>query len=689
MNCHYLRLGFKSVSIFFCFAATIATAQTTKPRQFPPGAINRLEDIPQSRLRTRVEHLPAAARSRALEVLRNFHFTESDLISLEVDPEGGIFYVDDSPVLEAAEPVLGDPITAEASVPANPLPATLSFHSKPGSPNVIYLNFVGENVSGTAWNSSLARTEIPVVAFSSDNDYATFSDSEQIAIKRIWQRVSEDYAPFDVDVTTERPASFGSRTAHALITRNTDANGNANPSSGAGGVAYVNVFGSSNYGNYRHAWIYFNNLSSVESWVAEAVSHEVGHNLGLSHDGQTDGSAYYGGHGSGFTSWGPIMGTGYNRHVSQWSKGEYYLANNTQDDLATIASKISYRTDDCGDTISAAKALSFSTTNIISTTPENDPANTNSANKGVLERNTDVDVFSFTTGSGSINLSVKPWIVSAGMRGGNLDLLLELRDANGSLLMTNNPADETIAQIQTTLTQGAYYLFIRNVSVGSPLSSNPSGYTSYACIGQYFINGSVTPANASASSVQIVATVNNPAFGSVSLTDASFSVGSTIQILATPAKYYQFVGWANGASGPSNPLTLVLTTNISVQAVFAEQLTANFPTPFWWLASYGYTNFESAVVTVGANGIPLWQSYIAGLNPNDLTSQLRVSLTGNVLTWNPLAGRVYTILESTNFNSGFNALSDATDLPATTWNFTFPTVASQKMKFYKLGVRKL
>src|SRR4051794_41600183 len=42
-------------------------------------------------------------------------------------------------------------------------------------------------------------------------------------------------------------------------------------------------------------------------------------------------------HGSGDTSWGPIMGTGYNRNVTQWSKGDYYMANNTQDDHVIIA----------------------------------------------------------------------------------------------------------------------------------------------------------------------------------------------------------------------------------------------------------------------------------------------------------------------------------------------------------------
>jgi hypothetical protein len=48
---------------------------------------------------------------------------------------------------------------------------------------------------------------------------------------------------------------------------------------------------------------------------------------------------YYLGHGTGAISWCPIMGAGYYTTVGQWSKGEYKLANNHEDDLAIIASR--------------------------------------------------------------------------------------------------------------------------------------------------------------------------------------------------------------------------------------------------------------------------------------------------------------------------------------------------------------
>jgi hypothetical protein len=479
----------------FAMTGTQATAQPTPPRslEFPPGALKQFEQLPTGRFRTQIDGLSQAAQRRALNWMQGFHFTDLDLVSLHADNDGGIFYADLFPI-EPAPAEADTPVVSEAAVPVSPFPTSLIFHSKPGAPNVLFLNFSGEDVSGTAWNSSVGRTTIPAVAFSSDSDFSTFSDSEQLVIKRVWLRVAEDYAPFNIDVTTERPASFTSRTAHALITRNTDANGDTNPSSSAGGVAYVNVFGGSSYANYRPAWIYFNNLGSSESNIAEATSHEIGHNLGLSHDAKTDGISYYGGHGSGDISWGPVMGTGYSRNVSQWCKGEYYLANNTEDDLAIIAGKISYRTDDHGNTRAAATALVLTGgTNVVSTTPETDPTNTNSANKGVLERNTDMDVFSFVTGSGQMSLTVNPWIMPSGTRGGNLDVLLELYDEAGALILTNNVSTRTYASIETSLPEGLYFLQVRNTGVGDPLSSTPTGYTSYASIGQYFISGYLRP----------------------------------------------------------------------------------------------------------------------------------------------------------------------------------------------------
>jgi hypothetical protein len=488
-----------AIVLFWNTAPSVRAQNAGARREFPPG-LARPADLPPSRLRIQIQNLPAPARDRAMAWLSNFHFTEQDIPSLHADSEGAIFYADEfklDPAHAAAAPA-SEPTTHAAAIPVSPFPAHLNFHSKPGAPNVIYLNFGGETVQGTAWNTWLNRATIPAVPFSADSDRTTFSDAEQRSIRRIWQRVAEDYAPFNVNVTTERPATFTMRTAHALITRNTDADNAANPSSGAGGVAYVAAFATAGYASYRPAWIYDNNVNAEESHIAEVVSHEIGHNLGLSHDGTTDGIEYYSGHGSGSASWGPLMGSSYGRSVTQWSKGEYYHASNTQDDLATVADKLSYRADDHANTLASATSLMVGANGaIISTTPETNPSDTTGPNKGILERNTDVDWFSFHSGSGTASLTVNPWITADAMsRGGNVDLHVELYDSAGRLLLTNNSSTLTTATIQTNLLEGKYYLAIRNTGAGSPLASQPTGYTSYGGVGQYFISGFVVPSGA-------------------------------------------------------------------------------------------------------------------------------------------------------------------------------------------------
>ena len=148
--------------------------------------------------------------------------------------------------------------------------------------------------------------------------------------------ISEDYRPFNVNVTTDRSVYNSYRTDRKtmiIFTPNNEWYG------AAGGVAYVDIFGNQFFD--EPGWVFtdqllYNNVPHAP-WAAEAGAHEAGHVVGLSHDG-TGSADYYEGHGSGATSWGPIMGASYQVAVSQWSRGEYSGANNTEDDLAIIAS---------------------------------------------------------------------------------------------------------------------------------------------------------------------------------------------------------------------------------------------------------------------------------------------------------------------------------------------------------------
>jgi hypothetical protein len=122
-----------------------------------------------------------------------------------------------------------------------------ALHSRPSSNKVIYLDFNGHNITGTAWNDKNGYILAP--AFSTDSVPSTFSTSEQAIINEVWQRVSEDFAPFDVDVTTEYPGN------EDFLTRSNDTDLNYGVRvlispissilcSGCAGLSYVSVFGS-------------------------------------------------------------------------------------------------------------------------------------------------------------------------------------------------------------------------------------------------------------------------------------------------------------------------------------------------------------------------------------------------------------------------------------------------------------
>ncbi len=194
------------------------------------------------------------------------------------------------------------------------------------------------------------------------------------------------------------------------------------------------------------------------------------------------------------------------------------------------------------------------------------------------------------------------------------------------------------------------------------------------------------------SNLTLTATVNDPAWGSVSPTNGSYPIGDSIQVTATPATYFFFFHWSGDASGTSNPLNVLLNSNVTLQAVFAEMVTTNHPTPLWWLASYGFTqDVESVVNTISANGLPLWQSYIAGLDPTNPADRLLLSLSRNgsdlVLNWNTVTGRVYTIWEGTNMTS-FTPLVGASNLPASVHSLTNPPTQPSPATFYRLQVQK-
>jgi Metallo-peptidase family M12B Reprolysin-like len=422
------------------------------------------------------DRLPAVAARNSLSAaeLRSNLLTDPTLL---VDAQDQLLYVEPAAEqAELAEAALG--AEAAAIDPA----AALTLHSRPGSSRVIYVDFDGQTLANTAWNGKTGGA-CYADPYDSDGVPTAFSQTELAAIAGVWARVAEDYAPFDVDVTTVDPgASAITRSSQSdsrygtrvVVTRSVSMCPNGKTlyasvcSGGCGGIAYVGVFDqTSNHAYYQPALVFQNGVGSGQKNVAEAAAHEAGHNLGLSHDG-TATSAYYSGHGS----WAPIMGVGYYKAITQWSKGEYAGANQTQDDLAVIQSN-------------GARTIRDDF-------PENRPAalDVTSPVAGIITTRTDVDVFSVTvTQQSTITVTATPAASSP-----NLDIALTPGGFGGGV--TVNPrsgstsgdvATDMDASISATVPPGTYTVRVDGGGA-APVDSVDTGYSDYASLGAYTVS---------------------------------------------------------------------------------------------------------------------------------------------------------------------------------------------------------
>lgn len=450
----------------FAAALTSSPGQETIRPEFPAGI--RLLAA------TRGEAAIGALGNRLPELAAHYRKTPEQLRALfrsdhclQANSEGRLFY---SCELHAPVAAAEAPTAAIGTTDPAPFPTEEAFllHSRPGANRVIYLDFDGhvDNTSGY-WKDGASAPP-----FDTNGDPATFTSSERDRIIYIWQRVAEDYAMFDIDVTTQDPGvpalskSNSSDLTYGIRVCIGGSSGGAGDwyTSSAGGVAFVGTF---DVASDVPCWVFPGNLGNSEKNIAEATSHEVGHTLGLNHDGVTGGASYYSGQGN----WAPIMGVGYSKEIVQWSKGEYTSANNTQDDLAVMLTQGAvYRPDDHGSTTATATVISADTIPLLT--------------EGVIEKRTDLDFFRVTAAGGSLAINVKP-----APRDSNLRIEVKLYDSAGTLLQTANSADTTAGTQQVTLTRsvalGDYFFSVDGIGNGDPLTT---GYTDYASLGQYLVS---------------------------------------------------------------------------------------------------------------------------------------------------------------------------------------------------------
>jgi hypothetical protein len=380
-----------------------------------------------------------------------------------------------------------------------PYDSTFTLHSRPSS-KVIYLDFTGHNTTnGSAWG---VYSGAP---YDTDGNPTGFSTSELDDIQSVFLRVAEDFAPFDIDVTTEDPGFDAINRTDASDeqygTRIAFTSSDASPICGGpcGGNAYygvINTWGPFNafldrHAAYQPSWVFPTNAPGAKQ-MAEAASHEAGHNFGLGHDGCVAANpagcipgvefvSSYTGHGN----WAPIMGLSYYRPVTQWSKGEYANADNTEDDLAIIASVAPFVADDYHQGLGAGgpnEDLGVLTSQAVRSGminqrdflgPVGDP---------------DGDSFRFYSPSGgTVRFTGVPAPTSP-----NLDLILVLYNPDGSVVDSAGPISGTVnadvasgmdAVLTVDLPRSGYF----HITVFPSGTDNTGdvGYTNYGTLGRY------------------------------------------------------------------------------------------------------------------------------------------------------------------------------------------------------------
>ena len=332
--------------------------------------------------------------------------------------------------------------------------------SNPGTPTApkptIFLDFDGQTVQSSGWQSGTKFICQP----------AALTPTQ---ITEIFNRVSEDFRPFNVNISTDSTQFLmapATRRVRIIVTSTSDWY------PGVGGVSYT---GSFTWGDDTPGFVFSDKLVNITKYVAECCTHESGHTLGLAHQSKYDTACnltqqYRTGTGSGQTAWAPVMGNSYYSNMTGWDNGPTpYGCSTPQDNLTILTTQngFGYRPDDYVETLG-------NNTSVIN------PAGFNV--QGIITTSTDADAFRFTIGqAGYIHIAVTPYSVGIDNSGADLDVKLMLYNSSKTLIATYDPIDVMNVVVDTSLNTGDYFIKVA--------SSGNSNTTSYGSIGSYTLSG--------------------------------------------------------------------------------------------------------------------------------------------------------------------------------------------------------
>lgn len=502
---------------------------------------------------------------------------------------------------------------------------------------VIYLDFDGQSVTGTNWNSG-------------NTVNALASTMNATNINLIFQRISEDYKPFDVNLTTDSVrfnAAPANKRMRVIITPTSTWYGSA------GGVAYV---GSFSWGGTpgTPCWVFENMLSYSAKNIAEAASHEIGHTLSLRHQSTytyspltcSKTAEYNPGVGTGVTSWAPIMGVGYSKNVTVWYNGMSATSCSlTQNDHSsgtvglTGSNFLSFLPDDIGNTGVNGKILNLNTINVV--------------DSGLITTPTDIDAFRFSIcNTRNVTIDVKPWALdTVNYQGANLDVRLFLYNAANNQLAVDTSLTRLNARVALTLNPGSYYFTVDGGRSGN--------YSDYGSIGRYY--------------VKIKAT-NPPAMSASIITSNVFCAGQATTLTYTANGIPTQWQWTVNGSSISNTFT-TQNPNVNFSAgIYTITLLASSVNSVGCLTTATLNINTAPIIGISNSGNNLCPGNNVTLNASGANSYTWMPglLLGQTQLVNPQTTTVYTVT-GTNGTCGSSTTISINVTPDFTLTASSPT----------------
>ncbi len=390
--------------------------------------------------------------------------------------------------------------------------AAPTLNSYPTATAVIYLDFDGHSVNSSMWNYGTPFNCLP----------SAMTDAQ---ITEAFNRVSEDFRPFNINVTTDI-AKFLAAPLDQRIRVVITPTSAWYPS--VAGIAYVTSF---TWGDDTPCFVFSDRLANDAKRVAEGISHETGHTLGLYHQSSytsscTLTSSYHTGIGTGQISWGPIMGNVASRNMTQWNYGATPNGCNfKQDNLNIISTSngFDYRPDDYGDIYNNSGVVNV--------------ASGSFSKVGVISTSADKDIFRIDLNQmGSLKLNADPYSVGASYSGANLDIKLELQDSKGNTIKVYDYSDSVNAKLDTTLNAGTYYVIVDG-------TGNVNSTNDYGSLGSYTISGTF----------KATSVTGNTGGGSTTNAESNILHGTRV-------KEGNKIDWKEGSIKGTEALTLLYAT---------------------------------------------------------------------------------------------------------------------------------